>query len=315
MKFRTEIPVTNAHHSIDYDDNIILIGSCFTENIGDKLNYLKFNTMINPYGILFNPVALEKSLTEAINLKKYTKEDLYFFDDYWLSLNHHTRFSSENTEEVLSNINTNVEKFHEFLKTATHIIITLGTAWVYRFLDQDKIVANCHKIPQKKFTKELLTVEEVEESLQGIIALLKNYNKDITIIFTISPVRHLKDGFVENQRSKSHLISAVHRVVDPRKNLYYFPSYEIMMDDLRDYRFYDQDMVHPNSIAIEYIWEKFVATWLTENTQSIMKEVESILRDLHHKAFKASSDKHKKFLKNLQEKIAIFKEKYPKISF
>ena len=253
MKLQTQIPLKKeTKNQIAYQSKILLLGSCFSENIGDKLSYFKFQSTQNPFGILFHPKAIENFITNAINEKKYLDDDLIFQNETWHSFDAHSSLSSVNKNELLNKLNASISITNRALKEASHIIITLGTSWVYRFIETDAIVANCHKIPQKKFLKKLLLVEEITKSLAAILVLLKSVNKDISVLFTVSPVRHLKDGFIENTQSKAHLIAAIHQVLE-HQNVSYFPSYEIMMDELRDYRFYAEDMIHPNKTAINYI--------------------------------------------------------------
>ncbi|MEM9679236.1 MAG: GSCFA domain-containing protein, partial [Bacteroidota bacterium] len=286
MKFRTKIPIEpQQHHQINYDSKMVLLGSCFSQNIGAKFEYYKFRNIINPLGIIFNPVAIERNITRAVNSELYAPEDLIEYNDLWLSLDAHSETSSDHKDDVLNTLNQAVEVTHSALFNASHIIITLGTAWVYRHIATDTIVANCHKIPQRQFLKELLSVDNIINALQGIVALVKDVNPKVSILFTVSPVRHLKDGFVENTRSKSHLLAAVQEVVDPRKQLFYFPSYEIMMDDLRGYRFYDSDMIHPNTLAIDYIWEHFKLAWISSSFSDVMSQIDSIQRRLEHQPF------------------------------
>lgn len=316
MKLQTQIPIKKeTRNSINYNSSILLLGSCFSENIGNQLNYFKFNSFQNPFGILFHPKAIEALITNAINEKVYSEKDIVYQNERWHCLDAHSNLSSSNKKELLTNLNTAITVTHKKLKEATHIIITLGTAWVYRFLDTDTIVANCHKIPQKKFLKELLSSDEISESIAAIITLIESINKNAVCVFTVSPVRHLKDGFIENTQSKSHLITAIHNTIDARLNSFYFPSYEIMMDELRDYRFYAEDMIHPNKTAINYIWEKFSNTWFTEETTQLMKEVDVIQKGLLHKPFNESSEAHQAFIKNLEIKVAKIKGKLPFISF
>jgi len=315
VQFRTEIGISKGNHLIDYDSDIILLGSCFSENIGDKLSYDKFNSLVNPYGILFHPVAIEKAITQGINQIQYTTDDLYFFNDLWLSFNHHTKFSSTDREKILFNINSGITDFNLRLQSATHLIVTLGTAWVYRFVENDKVVANCHKIPQKKFSKELLSIDDISESLDAMITLIKSINKNISVILTLSPVRHLKDGFIENSMSKAHLLSAIHEVTNINKNIHYFPAYEIMLDDLRDYRFYNEDMLHPNAMAINYIWDKFRNSWMSEKTIELSNKVESLQKSLAHKPFNPESEQHQAFLKNIKDQISSLNEQNPNINF
>jgi len=304
MNFRTAIQLHKERNQIDYNSKLLLIGSCFSENISKKLNYFKFQTNSNPFGILFNPVAIENLITKAINKEKYTEKDIFYLNERWHCFDAHSDLSSSDKNELLQNLNREITVAHESINNSTHIIITLGTSWVYRFIENDAIVGNCHKVPQKKFLKELLTIDEITASLENMCTLIKDANPSANIIFTVSPVRHLKDGFVENSQSKAHLLTAIHQVVPPLgvRGLY-FPSFEIMIDDLRDYRFYANDMIHPNETAINYIWEQFQHVWIDENSTSIMKEVDSIQRGLAHKPFNSNSEQHQQFLTDLNKKI------------
>ena len=316
MKLQTILPLQKeSKNLIDYQSNIFLLGSCFSENIGDKLHHFKFQTLQNPFGILFHPKAIENLILNAINKKEYTEKDLVYQNERWHSFEAHSNLSSSDKSTISNNLNSAIISTEVKLKEATHIIITLGTSWVYRHIESDKIVANCHKIPQKKFLKELLPIHEISESLEAIVALIKSINKKASILFTVSPVRHLKDGFIENTRSKSHLIAAIHNIIDIKKNTHYFPSYEIIMDVLRDYRFYSEDMIHPNKTAINYIWEKFVDTWFREESKATMKEVDTIQKGIMHKPFNEKSEKHQKFLKNLEQKKQNLMNQFPFMSF
>lgn len=315
MNLQTKIILKKeTKNRINYNSKLVLLGSCFSKNIGNKLTYFKFQTYQNPFGILFHPKAIENLITNAINEKEYVSKDLIFQDERWHSFDAHSNLSSSNQEILLKKLNSSVQATNKKLKKATHIIITLGTSWVYRSIETGAVVANCHKIPQKKFSKELLSIVEINKSLKTIISLLKSINKDINVLFTVSPIRHLKDGFIENTQSKSHLIAAIHNIIDC-KNVSYFPSYEIMMDELRDYRFYSEDMIHPNKIAINYIWEKFSETWFEENTGSIMKEIELIQKGMAHKPFDKNSEKHQNFLQNLESKKEKIRTQFPFINF
>jgi lysophospholipase L1-like esterase len=316
MKLQTQIPLKKqSSHLIDYNSKILLLGSCFSENIGNILSYFKFQANQNPFGILFQPIAIENLITKAINKESYTESDLTFNNERWHSFDAHSSLSTVDKNELLENINTALIQTKKQLEEATHIIITLGTSWVYRFIETDAIVANCHKVPQKKFLKELLSIDEISETLESSIALIKSINTNISVILTVSPVRHLKDGFVENMQSKSHLIAGIHKIVNSRNNTHYFPSYEIVMDELRDYRFYNEDMIHPNKTAINYIWEKFVSTWFSEESQITMEEIETIQKGISHRAFNESSEQHQQFLKKLELKKKIITQKNPFISF
>jgi hypothetical protein len=315
MKLQTQIPLKNeTRNQIAYQSKILLLGSCFSENIGDKLRYFKFQSAQNPFGILFHPKAIENFITNAINGKEYLDDDLIFKNETWHSFDAHSSLSSVNKNELLNKLNASISNTNRALKDASHIIITLGTSWVYRFIETDAIVANCHKIPQKKFLKELLTVAEITESLAAILVLLKSVNKDISVLFTVSPVRHLKDGFIENTQSKAHLIAAIHQVLE-HQNVSYFPSYEIMMDELRDYRFYAEDMIHPNKTAINYIWERFTETWFLDETLSTMKEIDAIQKGILHRPFQENTAQHQQFLKNLEAKKEKIQQQLPFVNF
>ena len=316
MKLQTQIPlIKESRNLINYNSKIVLLGSCFSENIGNQLDYFKFQTTQNPFGILFHPIAIENLIKNAINEKKYKENDIVFHNELYHSFDAHSSLSNNNKTAFLDYINSSIKNTKNNLEEASHIIITLGTSWVYRFIESDQIVANCHKIPQKKFLKEILSVDTVSESLEAIISLIKSINKNASILFTVSPVRHLKDGFIENLQSKSHLISAIHQVIDKRKNSYYFPSYEIMMDELRDYRFYAEDMIHPNKTAINYIWEKVISTWFDASVNDTMKEIDVIQKGMLHKPFNPSSEKHLQFLENLEQKKLNIISEYSFMSF
>ncbi len=314
MKFRTEIKIPKEKNTIDYHSNIVLFGSCFTENLERHFNYFKFKNLSNPYGILFHPKAIEKAIFQCINHKEYKQQDLYFNDDHWLSLDHHTKFSSSDPEKILDQINTKISEAQKALTHASHIMITLGTSWVYRYIKTNELVGNCHKIPQKNFQKELLSIDQIKESLMRIKFLIKEINPESTIIFTVSPVRHIRDGSIENTQSKAHLHTAIQQITN-QQQVFYFPSYEIMMDDLRDYRFYKNDMLHPNETAMEYIWEKFKDVWISEDCCSLMKEVDGIQKSLLHRPFREESEKHREFLHHLKTKIEKLTKRHPHIRF
>ena len=290
------------------------------ENIGDKLAYYKFQTVQNPFGILFHPLAIEKLVTRAIQQTVYTEKDVFFLNDKWQCYDAHSDLSSGSKEVLLQNLNTGLEQTKIQIESASHIIITLGTAWVYELKNRGQVVANCHKVPQKEFDKKLLSIAQIQKSLESALLQIQTINKNVQFIYTVSPVRHLKDGFVENQLSKAHLITALHQVLNssPLEGALatnYFPSYELMMDELRDYRFYTEDMVHPNKTAIQYIWEKFFEVWISEKAIPIMGDVETIQKALAHKPFHPEAEKHQKFRMHLQQKIDYIQKRYPFIRF
>ena len=314
MQLQTQITLEKqSNKQIDYNSSILLFGSCFSENIGDKFKYFKFQSTVNPFGVLFHPLAIETLIYNAVHKVEYSEKDIFFNNEQWHCFDAHSRLSHVSKEKLLDNLNGQIKSTNQQINESTHIIITLGTAWVYRFLETNKIVANCHKIPQKRFSKELLTVNDIVKSLENIKALIKKSNPKTTLIFTVSPVRHLKDGFIENTQSKAHLITAIHSILN--NDVFYFPSYEIVMDELRDYRFYADDMVHPNTLAIDYIWEKFKFVWISDSAFKIMDEVDVIQKGLQHKPFNPNSEAHKAFLKNLAVKQLQLQSRFPHMVF
>jgi len=317
MNFRTIIPISKSDSTVDYNSKIMSLGSCFAMNIGNKFDYFKFQNSVNPFGIIFNPVSIEKIISKSINLDFFTEKDIFFHNERWHCFDVHSDLSNTNKEEFLNDLNQLLQSTKLQLQEATHIIITYGTSWIYRNLDSNNIVANCHKVPQKEFSKEILLVETIEKSIQNTIDLIQKTNQKVSFIFTVSPVRHLKDGFVENQRSKSHLITAIQNLQSATCNLNteYFPSYEIMMDELRDYRFYAEDMLHPSQVAIDYIWQRFSETNISSESLSTMLEIESVQKGLSHRSFNPEAESHIKFKVKLAEKITNLVSQYPFMKF
>jgi len=279
----------------------MLVGSCFSENIGAKLSSHLFQVFENSHGILFNPISVTNALFDCIANKKYNKQDLFQANELWNSWNHHSRFSAVHAQDSLDKINNSITKAHQFLKTADHLVITLGSAWLYQLNNQSphivgQVVANNHKVPSNWFDKRLMQPNKLIDLLNQLIQTLLNFNPHLHIVFTISPVRHLREGLVENNRSKAVLIHAVHELVETNKQIEYFPSYEYVIDDLRDYRFYAEDLVHPNYAASNYVWEKLVESYMNEETQNIMKQVAELQLAMQHKPFFAGSSQHQEFL-------------------
>ena len=316
MNFTTKIPILKSNYPIDYSSKILSLGSCFAVNMAEKFDYFKFQNTCNPFGILFHPLAIEKIILKAINLDFFTEEDIFFHNERWHCFDVHSDLSNVSKEEFLQKLNELVKVTNKQITEASHIIITYGTSWVYRNKQTEKVVANCHKVPQNQFDKEILSVATIEKSIQNTIALIEKVNPNCTIIFTVSPVRHIKDGFVENQRSKANLISALHSTFDIRHlTKGYFPSYEIMMDELRDYRFYAEDMLHPSKVAIDYIWERFCEATISESAFPTMEAVETIQKGLSHRAFNPNSESHLKFLNQLESKINKLKNEFTFMKF
>lgn len=316
MNFTTKIPITQNANPIDYNSKIVSLGSCFAENMGDKLLYYKFQTQVNPFGIIFNPFSIEKLIERVVLQRFFTKDDLFLFNERWHCYEVHSELSDADAEVVLSKLNRILLDTQKQLQQATHIIITYGTSWVYRHIETNAIVANCHKVPQKQFSKELLSIDSIQKSIQNTVSLIETINPKCNFIFTVSPVRHLKDGFVENQVSKAHLIAAIYATTNTKQQtLNYFPSYEIMMDELRDYRFYADDMMHPSPMAIDYIWGRFATTQIDTNAIATMELIETIQKGLAHRPFNPNSESHQKFEANLKEKITTLEEQYSFMKF
>ena len=316
LKFKLTLASKRSENSIGYRDSLFLIGSCFSENMGAKLNTHLFKVFENPHGILFNPISVAQSLSDCIHNKQYTEADLFQLNEVWNSWQHHSRFSGISSKEALDKINNSIAKAHTFLKTADHIVITLGSAWVYQLNSQSPhaaglVVANNHKAPATWFDKALMKPDALVLLLNKMVKDLLQFNPHLQIIFTISPVRHLREGLVENNRSKAVLIQAVHEIVDSTENVAYFPSYEYVIDDLRDYRFYAEDLVHPNYAASNYVWEKWIETYMNEETQGIMKQVAELQLAVQHKPFFAGSSQHKEFLQNCIAKSERLLSLYP----
>lgn len=311
MKMLLDIKIDEPAVKIDYRHKIMLVGSCFTEHIGDALIELKFDAIQNPNGIVFDPSSVASSLTSYIENKKYAKEDLFYLNELWHSWQHHSRYSGMDPDKVLEEINYSQQRAHEFLRSAKWLIITLGTAYSYRLNEGIVPVANCHRAPQGWFTKYLMTIEEIIVSLDTCLYRLFQFNNDLNIIFTVSPVRHIRDGIVNNNRSKARLLEAVHHLVNKFGKLHYFPSYELVVDVLRDYRFYDIDLVHPNFSATSYVIEEFMKHYVTADSIVLSKEIQQINIARKHKAFQPSTEAHKKFLQVHAEKTRALMKAYP----
>ena len=314
MDFRTIVPISKTTKSITYYTPIVSLGSCFAVNMAQKFAYYKFPITVNPFGVLFHPLAIENILQHTIENSRYTAEDFFLHNELWHSFDFHSDMSQPSLKEAIQLANSQQIQLQQALQEASFCFITLGTAWVYIYNSIDTIVANCHKLPAQHFSKRLLSIEEITESLSHIITLLKQFNPLITVVFTISPIRHIKDGFFENQVSKSQLFAALYPLITDNKSLY-FPAYELLLDELRDYRFYANDMVHPSEMAINYIWERLVATYIDSATQADMKQVDNIQKGLSHRPFNPETESHQQFLAQLQQKMEAFTMKYPHIRF
>jgi hypothetical protein len=321
MDFMINIDIKKLPQLVRYEDSILLIGSCFTEHIGNSLQELKFPVLQNPNGILFDPHSVCKSLISYIENKKYNEDDLFMLNEVWNSWQHHSRFSHLDKKEAISQINGSQDRAHHFLKKADWIIITLGSSFSYRLsqtghseapggVSDVLSVANCHRAPAQWFNKHLLGIDEIVSMLDNCYHRLLQFNPKLQIIFTVSPVRHIRDGVVENNRSKARLIESVHHLVNKFDRLYYFPAYELVIDVLRDYRFYDIDLAHPNYMATDFVLEKFAQCCIEEEAQNLMKEIKKIIIARKHKAFQPNTNAHKQFLESHVEKVRTLISKY-----
>lgn len=272
MKFRTEIPTPEYPFDINYQDKLMLLGSCFSDHVGNFFQEMRFDTLSNPFGTLFNPISIANALKMCMNTELFDEQYIDFFNEKWISYAHHGKFSHPDKETFQQNISQCLNRAHDFLASANYLFITFGTAYCYRLIERNLIVANCHKIPANQFEKQLLTIEQIVGLYQDLLELLRQFNPKLKIIFTVSPVRHLADGFHENQISKSILHLSINQLID-NTNTFYFPSYEMVQDDLRDYRFYAADLCHPSDAAVTYIREKLTDAFFTPETQERMKEV------------------------------------------
>ncbi|HEX9509670.1 MAG TPA: GSCFA domain-containing protein [Puia sp.] len=329
MEFQLPIQMSPLPHPIRYQDRILLTGSCFTEHIGNALRDWKFEVLQNPNGILFDPASVASSLVSYIGNRPCGEEDLVFFNECWQSWQHHSLFSHTDKDSCLQLINESRAKAHAFLKEANWLIITLGSSFSYRLAPEAPAtlqntpartaaaagtpypVANCHRAPAPSFHKHLMTIEEINTALDNCLYQLFQFNPNIQVIFTVSPVRHVRDGVVENNRSKARLLESVHHLVNKFDRIWYFPAYELVIDVLRDYRFYDIDMVHPNYQATSFVLEKFTRFFIDEPSQQIMEEVKKIVIARRHKPFQPSTRAHKKFLLDHWEKARALSGKYP----
>ncbi|RFM28941.1 GSCFA domain-containing protein [Deminuibacter soli] len=324
MQFQVPIHIKPLDPYISYSDKLLLTGSCFTEHIGNYLMDMKLQVLQNPNGILFDPISVCNSLVSYIENKQYMAADLFYLNETWHSWQHHSRFSALSQEDTLAGINQSQQQAHDFLQSADWLIITLGSSFVYKLTDAADAainkgtgmqVANCHKAPAQAFHKHLCTIEEMITALDTTVHRLFHFNKKLRIIFTISPVRHIRDGVVENNRSKARLLETVHHLVNKFDRLYYFPAYELVIDVLRDYRFYDIDLVHPNYPATQFVLEHFTEYCMDEPSRTLMEQVRKIVLARKHKAFNPASTQHKQFLANAAAKARELVKQYPYLDF
>lgn len=312
MELYTYIHIPRAPFRFSCTERMLLLGSCFAENIGTRLARNKFNVDINPFGTLYNPASIAAALRRLLHPERFTAGDLLQHEGVYHSFSHHSRFSSTSETECLRNINDRLEaSTNEFRKT-TYLVVTLGTAYVYRLKSSGEVVANCHKLPEKMFDRSMLTVGKIIAEWKELLLSLWEQNPDLKILFTVSPIRHWKDGAHGNQLSKATLLLSVDELQAAYpERIAYFPAYEIMMDELRDYRFYATDMLHPSELAIDYIWQRFTENFLSDETKGILKEWAEIQKAINHRPFQPESDAYKRFISQTLLKMERINEKFP----
>ena len=310
MDFRTPISKIKSLPEWFPGDPIVAIGSCFAQHMGIRLKDSGSPAVINPFGTLFSPTALEKVMVEGFD---WIREDINYTtrDEIYLSWHHHSELFDTSLGGLKDTLTTLHRKWQSALSDAKWCIVTLGTAWVYRLKEHDQLVANCHKQPGDWFEKQLLSIDRITQSLENIAQFVVAHNPNINLVWTVSPVRHLKDGFVENQRSKAHLIAALHGFLDHSQRSYYFPAYEIVMDDLRDYRYYAEDMIHPSALAVEYIWKQWLKSVCHDDVLQWLNNLEKVRTGLAHRPVRPQSVQHQLFLDQLKKQLDDLQAKYP----
>ncbi len=317
------MPPVSSSFRFSFEDPWLLVGSCFTEHIGDNLKQRKFNTLQNPHGILFNPMSIVKALYDYMQNVVYTEDDLFLYNDTWYSWFHHSRYAHQDAKAGVCLMNQSIQQAHQYLKNCKVLCITLGSAWAYYLSNKvmlgkrsSFVVSNCHQLPDHYFERKLLVFEELKQVFVQLLHSLLIYNPTIKIIFSISPVRHAREGLVENNRSKAVLIQLVHDICDMfKEQAYYFPAYELIIDDLRDYRFYAEDLIHPNYLATQYVWEYLLSCFCSYHTLQAIKEIDDIHRAYMHQPMHQHSKAHRKFLQSYLEKTKQMQCKYPYIDF
>lgn len=318
MRLTTPVELPKRDFNITYNSQMMVLGSCFAENIGRRLAACKFRADINPFGILYNPLSIATALKRIVSGEPFNEEspEFAFHGERWHSLLHHGDFSRREKADAINAINERLSAAHSAMKNLNILTLTFGTAYVYKRKCDGTVVGNCHKMPASDFTRSLLTVDEAVEALAPLLEELCTAQPGLKIVLTVSPIRHLRDGAHGNQVSKATLLLAVEELSRRLPGrVFYFPAYEIVLDELRDYRFYDEDMTHPSSLAADYIWECFKNSYFDEATNSLSMQMEEIARALAHRPFDADSKAHIEFKRKLLLKIEDFKEKYPYFDF
>lgn len=313
MQFFTHIDITPIAEQIDYTSHILSLGSCFADNVARKLLDAKFQVVASPTGTLFNPHSIASALHRLAVQREVKEQDLNYDGERWFHYAFHSAFSAADKQQALANMQQAISRGAEALRSADTVIITFGTAWVYRLIESGEVVANCHKQPHRLFRKELLTVEDIVKCWSEV---LEHPLKDKRVIFTVSPIRHLGDGLEQNSLSKATLRVAIAELIRryPASTCY-FPAFEIMNDELRDYRFYDNDMLHPSAVAIDYIWHRFTEAAISKQAQEAMQQIARILQAANHKPFNPDSEAHRDFCRKQLLTIENIENLYPELDF
>ncbi|MCD8080475.1 MAG: GSCFA domain-containing protein [Bacteroides sp.] len=316
MQLQTFVDIPALPAPIGHRDKILLMGSCFAENMGRLLTENKFDCDLNPMGILYNPLSVAQALEEIRLLREYRAKDLFHHREAWHSPLHHGSFSDSDPETVLRKINSRICRANSYLREASWLVLTLGTSWVYESVLSGRVVGNCHKLPEKEFIRRRLPVGEITERLASLLTDLHQLNPGMRGLLTLSPIRHFRDGMVEIERSQATLLLAVDELQRTFPDqVFYFPAYEIVMDELRDYRYYAEDMLHPSAQAVRYIWERFVETCVSPASRQLMEQCQEIQRCLEHRPFRPRSDEYKSFLRKILLRIDQLNQEYPYLDF
>lgn len=311
MRLHLDLQTGISPDKIGHQQQVLLIGSCFTEHIGQRLNDLKFDCHSNPFGIVFNPLSMIKTMDRLMENKAFTDKDVMEHDGSWLSLEVHSSLSKPSQESLLRHLNAEVEQWHRHLKEADWLILTFGSAYYYEYLANGTTVANCHKLPAGFFTKKMAHAGELTSAYHELLQKLQAFNPSLKVIVTVSPVKHLRDGVIQNNLSKSVLSLTAHGLAERQNNCSYFPSYELVNDDLRDYRFYEADMAHPNKQAIDYVWNKFCGTYFGAETQALLDRIAALNTAFLHRPLQAESKAFAEFKAAQLKKCSELKVRYP----
>jgi len=313
-EFRTVVQIPTTPDKISYNSSLLFFGSCFSENIGERFVERRFNATVNPFGILYNPASVKQGLDVLIDNRQFDETMLFEHRGLWSSFYHHSRFSSPDKQVVLKSINEQIIEGYDKLANADYLFITFGTSWVYEHIEEKAVVANCHKLPAATFNRYRLTVEEIVNSYNELIEKLREFNPELKIVFTVSPVRHWKDGAHGNQLSKSVLLLAIDSLVRRFDNVNYFPAYELVIDDLRDYRFYNEDMLHPNKQAVGYIWQKLKDIYFDGTAKDFEKDIGKVIRARSHRPFNPDTEEYRAFVRAEIVKVKKMMNEFPEVN-